>query len=75
MKFFGYAARFTLPERRHFVHILNLLDSPSPTSTFTLLRLMSQRRLVCLFEWLTAFPVTGPLPQQSQCLDISLYLP
>jgi hypothetical protein len=31
---------------------------------------MSQRRLVCLFEWLTAFPVTGPLPQQSQCLDI-----
>jgi hypothetical protein len=36
-----------------------------------LLRLISQRRLVCRFEWLTAFPALGPLPQQSQNLDIT----
>jgi hypothetical protein len=72
MWFEGYAALFTLPERRHLVQILNFLVSPPPTSSFTLLRLMSQRRRVCRFEWLTALPVVGPLPQHSQCLDIRL---
>jgi hypothetical protein len=46
----AYAALFTLPERMHFVQILNLLLSPPPTSTFTLLKFISQRRRVRRFE-------------------------
>jgi hypothetical protein len=54
----------------HFVQIFILLASPPPTSTMMLLRFISQRLRVWRFEWLTALPVAGPLPQQSQNLDI-----
>ena len=52
------------------MQIFIFLDSPPPTSILTLRRLMSQRLLVWRFEWLTALPVVGPLPQQSQNLDM-----
>jgi hypothetical protein len=54
------------------VHIFIFLASPPPTSTLTLLMFISQRLRVWRFEWLTALPVVGPRPQQSQNFDIAI---
>lgn len=70
-----YTALCTLLDRRHLVQTFIFLVSPLPRSVLTVWRLMCQRLRVCRFEWLTLFPVVGPRPQRSQCLDMVRQLP
>ena len=68
------AALLTSPDFRHLAQTLTLKVVESPTSILALWRLINQRRRVCLFEWLTALPVTGPRPQHWQILATALLL-
>jgi len=63
-----YTTRFTLPDFRQLVQTFTRRGAPS-TRAFTFCTFAFQVRLVFMFEWLTANPVSVPFPHTVHLLD------